>query len=57
MTTFTRTVEYEGRRREDVQPEVLALEKQAVRDLGGPVVRSHRFIDGGARCEFTWRLA
>jgi hypothetical protein len=53
---FVRYVELEGRRREDVQAEVVDLARQAKMALGGSVERRHRIIEGGRRCVYRWRL-
>lgn len=48
------TVQHRGRTRDDLRREVMQAEREAADKLGGPVVRSHKFIEGGERCTFIW---
>lgn len=50
------TIQHRGRSRDDVRGEAMKAEREAAEKLGGPVVRSYKFIEGGERCTFTWRL-
>ena len=54
MTTVEITVQHRGRTREDLRREVLKAEREAEEQLGGPVDRKHKFLDGGERCTFIW---
>jgi protein tyrosine phosphatase (PTP) superfamily phosphohydrolase (DUF442 family) len=48
------TIQHRGRTRGDLKSEVMQAEREAVEKFGGPVVRFHKFVDGGERCTFIW---
>ncbi len=53
---ITLTIQHRVRSRYEVRGEVMAAERKAVEELGGPVERKYKFIEGGERCTFTWTL-
>lgn len=46
-----------GSKPDELRKAVKAREKEAEQELGGPVIREHRFVDGGKDVIFMWRLA
>jgi hypothetical protein len=52
--TVEKIFQHRGRTREDLKREVMQAEREAAVELSGPVVRSHKFLDGGERCMFIW---
>lgn len=55
VETFTRTFPYQKLRAgSEIRKAVMAAEKEAEEQLGGPVGKTHRLV--GEDIEYTWRL-
>jgi hypothetical protein len=52
--TFVRTFKWKPQR-DELKREVDAAEREAVTELGGPVVRSSKFLNGTRDFEMTWK--
>lgn len=50
-----KSFEHPGEGREALRGLVMRAEKEAEKELGSPVVRSHRFLHGTGLCEFIWK--
>lgn len=54
--TFVRTFKWKPQR-DELKREVDAAEREAATELGGPVVRSSKFLNGTRDFEMTWTRA
>lgn len=48
------TLQHLGSKPKELREKVMAFEAEAARQLGGPVQRSHQFINGGQDCTWRW---
>jgi hypothetical protein len=56
MTEIVKVYPHRGAKRQELKPQVEADEETASQQLGGPVNRAYKFINGGADLQVTWTL-
>lgn len=57
MAEVSKKFQHAGMKRDDLKKLVYAAEKDAAKELGGPVIRKHKFVDDSQNVIFTWWLA